>query len=99
MTPKANMIECFKYAKRIGANLIAVAIKTRGSVGTEIIINPICNVDEKIKYYDSAYDDNLVLKSYDGIRIIDYCYSNTYDGACTSMVLDNNIEEESNGSS
>ena len=49
---------------------IAVAVETRGNKDIEIIINPMCNVQDKLEYYKKAYNDNMVLNTYDGIRIV-----------------------------
>lgn len=50
---------------------IVVVILTRGNNAPEYIINPNENFQNKKEYYDNAYDENMVLKTYDGIKIID----------------------------
>lgn len=50
---------------------IVVVILTRGNNAPEYIINPNANFQNKKEYYDNAYDENMVLKTYDGIKIID----------------------------
>lgn len=40
---------------------MAVAIKTEGNPGLEIIVNTSENFDAKIKYYREAYNDDMVL--------------------------------------
>lgn len=50
----------------------AVLIDTENSNGYELIVNPMCNYETKRAYYDKAYDDDLVLKSFNGIRVVDY---------------------------
>lgn len=42
-------------------NFLVVKIETEGNPGPEIIINPAENFDQKIKYYDKAYNDNMEL--------------------------------------
>lgn len=74
-----NLEECFKTAIENNSKYIAVKIETRGSEGAEIIINPRCNFESKLEYYKKAYTDDLVLKTYDGIRIIGFCDSDTFD--------------------
>lgn len=44
----------------------------------EVIINERENFANKLKYYKLAYNDDLVLKTYDGIRITNIVYGNTY---------------------
>lgn len=48
---------------------VGVAIETQGMEGPEYIINPKCNLAQKLKYYDHAYNDDLTLKANNGIRI------------------------------
>lgn len=74
-----NLEECFKTAIENNSKYIAVKIATRGSEGAEIIINPRCNFEAKLEYYKKAYTDDLVLKTYDGIKIIGFCDSDTFD--------------------
>ena len=74
-----NLEECFKTAIENNSKYIAVKIETRGSEGAEIIINPRCNFESKLEYYKKAYTDDLVLKTYDGIRIVGFCDSDTFD--------------------
>lgn len=42
-------------------SFLVVKIVTEGNPGPEIIINPAENFDQKIKYYDKAYNDNMEL--------------------------------------
>lgn len=42
-------------------NFMVVKIETEGNPAPEIIINPAENFDQKIKYYDKAYNDNMEL--------------------------------------
>lgn len=42
-------------------NFMVVKIETEGNPGPEIIINPAENFDQKIRYYDKAYNDNMEL--------------------------------------
>lgn len=58
---------------------IAVKIETRDVKGHEVIVNPLQNAQQKIDYYDRAYTDDLVLKSYDGIKIVDYTWADSFD--------------------
>ena len=74
-----NLEECFKTAIENNSKYIAVKIETRGSEGAEIIINPRCNFEAKLEYYKKAYTDDLVLKTYDGIKIVGFCDSDTFD--------------------
>lgn len=42
-------------------NFMVVKIETEGSPGPEIIVNPAENFDQKMKYYDKAYNENMEL--------------------------------------
>ena len=42
-------------------NFMVVKIETEGNPAPEIIINPVENFDQKIKYYDKAYNENMEL--------------------------------------
>ena len=72
-----NLEECFRMAKIQDATWIAVAIKTNGNESSELILNPNVNFDSKLEYYKKAYTDDLVLKSFDGIKIVGFTYANT----------------------
>lgn len=74
----SNLEKCFNAAKENNAKYVAVVISTRGNDGNEIIINPAENFDKKLEYYKNAYTDDLVLKSYDGIKIVGFTYGNSF---------------------
>ena len=75
----SNLEECFKKAIENNSKYIAVKIKTRNSIGEEIIINPKSNFETKLDYYKNAYDENLVLKSFNGIQIVGFTYGNSLE--------------------
>ena len=70
ITKKEQLIELFQDAIELKSHYIAVEVETRGSDKNEIIINPYENFEKKLEYYVKAYNDDLVLNTYDGIRII-----------------------------
>ena len=49
-----------------------------GFPSDEIIINDFLNFDAKLEYYKNAYNINLVLKSYDGIKIVGFTTGNSF---------------------
>lgn len=73
MTKKEQLIAEFDCAMAMKCEFIAVAIKTEGNDDVEIIVNPRCNFENKLEYYKKAYDDNLVLKTFNGIKIVCAC--------------------------
>lgn len=74
---KENLRAHFNEAIRAGAKYVAVKIETRGMPQPEYIINPRENFGQKLVYYMSAYNDDLVLKTYDGIKITGFAKGNT----------------------
>jgi len=73
MNKKEQLMDAFKEAISWGADYFAVSIETKGNPELEIIVNPFENLQNKMEYYKNAYDDNLVLKTYDGIKIVGAC--------------------------
>lgn len=73
MTKKEQLIQVFNNAKKYTNDFVAVAIETKGNQGIEIIINPAYNFDQKLEYYNKAYNDDLILNTYNGISIISAC--------------------------
>ena len=44
-----------------------------------MIINPKENFISKMEYYQKAYNDDLTLKNFNGIRIIGFTFANSYE--------------------
>lgn len=74
-----NLEECFMAAIKNGFKYIGVKIQMQGFEECEIIINPIKNAVNKLEYYKKSYNDNLTLKSFDGIKIIGFTHGNTFE--------------------
>lgn len=70
---------CFKRAKEGKFNYVAVLISMEGFPKLETIINPYDNFDAKLEYYKKAYNDDLTLKAFGGIKIVDFAYAICYD--------------------
>ena len=79
MLTMENLEVCFKGAKDNDANFVAVKIQTEGHPGAEVIINPKENFDVKLEYYKKAYNDDLILKAFNGIKIIGLTYGDSYE--------------------
>lgn len=78
---KKQFTTVFKSAIQNHATYIGVGIQTEGSSRPEIIINPIENFAEKLKYYRAAYDEEMVLVSTKGkkdIRIIAVAWGDSF---------------------
>lgn len=72
-----DLIFAFDSAKKCNAKYIAVAIESDELDGLEIIINPSENFISKQAYYLRAYDNELVLKGCNKIKIAGIAYGNT----------------------
>lgn len=60
----------FAQAIQYKANYIGVRIQMQGYDEPEVIINPRENFETKLEYYKKAYNDDLTLKTFNGIKII-----------------------------
>lgn len=68
---KAEFKEIIDEGIRRGKEFLAVRIETEGNPGPEIIINPRENFDAKIKYYMTAYNDDMeLIKAKEGGKIV-----------------------------
>lgn len=86
--------DCFNRAVDFGAKYIAVKVKMEGLEGTEVIINPRDNFGEKLLYYKIAYNEDLTLKSFNGIKIVDFAYGNSYEQIeCSFFGMDEDLYE------
>ena len=73
MKTKMDKLEnCFKFAIKGGFKYVGVKIQMEGFKKCEIIINPIENASDKLKYYKKSYNDDLTLKAFEGIKIVEY---------------------------
>lgn len=70
--------DIFLSAYRCNCNYIGVRIRGVGE-GDEFIINPRCNIIEKLNYYKQAYNHDLTLKSNPNVKIIGISYGNNFD--------------------
>ncbi len=70
MTKKEKLIELFEDAIVCDNEFVAIAVETKGNDEYEIIINPRENLENKLEYYRNSYNDDLVLNTYNGIKIV-----------------------------
>lgn len=73
-----RFIEEFNRAISLGVNYIAIVISMEGFKEPEVIINKRDNFISKLEYYKSTYNEELNHKHAKGIKIIDYCFGNSY---------------------
>ena len=81
-----NLEACFNAAKENGSRYVAVCIRTEGHPGEEIIVNPFSNFEKKLEYYKKAYNDDLTLKSFNGIRIVGFTYADSFEEVEEALV-------------
>lgn len=81
-----HLENCFNAAKEKKAKFVGVKISMEGFPTPEIIINEISNYDKKLEYYKHAYKDNLVLKAYDGIKIVGFTYGDTFESIQNDLI-------------
>lgn len=58
---------------------IGIKVEMEGFPKDEIIINERENFYAKLQYYIKAYDEDLVLKSFGGIRIVGISVRNSFE--------------------
>ena len=73
-----NLEKCFYEASRKGRKYVGVLIEMEGFPRPEVIINENANFDSKFAYYAKAYNDNLTLKTFNGIKIIGFTYGDEF---------------------
>lgn len=73
----------FQKAKKKDANYVMVKIAMQGFEKPEVIVNPKENIDSKLEYYKKAYKEDLHLKTFDGIQIVEAGYISDMQGEKT----------------
>lgn len=73
-----NLEVCFYEASQQDKKYVGVLIEMQGFPKPEVIINQNANFDEKFAYYKKAYTENLVLKTFAGIRIVGFTYGDSF---------------------
>lgn len=73
-----NLEKCFCEASHKEAKYVGVQIKMQGFPKPEIIINENENFDSKFAYYKKAYNEDLTLKTFNGIEIVGFTYGNSF---------------------
>lgn len=68
LTSMSDLEKLAKDAKKSKCG-IGLFITVPGCDKSELIINPYCNIDNKLEYYKKSYDEDLTLKAFSSIRI------------------------------
>lgn len=75
----ANLENCFNKAYEERMRYVGVKIKMDGFEEPEIIINPFENIKDKLTYYKTAYNEDLTLKAFNGIKIIGFTFGDRFE--------------------
>lgn len=78
MSALKNLEKCFYDASQAGKEYVGVKIEMQGFPEPEIIINKSSNFDKKLAYYKKAYNEDLTLKTFNGIKIIGFASGDTF---------------------
>jgi hypothetical protein len=81
-----NLENCFDKAKEYNAEFVGVKIQMKGFEKPEVIINSYENFDPKLTYYKNAYNNDLTLKAFNGIKIIGFTYGNSFEDIEVDLV-------------
>ena len=73
-----NLEKCFYEASKQDKKYVGVKIQMQGFSKPEIIINENENFDSKFDYYKKAYNEDLTLKTFNGIRIVGFTYGDSF---------------------
>lgn len=69
--------KCFNEAMFRESKYVGVKIEMQGFPKPEIIINVNENFNSKLQYYKKAYNQDLTLKTFNGIKIVGFTYGNS----------------------
>jgi hypothetical protein len=73
-----NLEKCFNSASQQDQKYVGVLIEMQGFPRPEVIINENANFDSKFAYYKKAYNEDLTLKTFNGIKIIGFTHGNEF---------------------
>lgn len=79
-----DLIDAFDSYWARSSKFIGVLVSIAGA--KEVIINSRENFDEKLLYYQQAYDENLFHKKADNIRIINFTFADTYEEIQSELI-------------
>lgn len=79
MVSISKLEKCFNVAKETNQKFVGVLIQMKGFEKPELIINESENFETKLEYYKKAYNEDLTLKTFNGIKIIGYAFGTSLD--------------------
>ena len=76
---KLDLEVMFEQEIELSKKYVVVVVQIELFPANEIIINTTENFEAKLNYYKNAYNDNLELNAFNGIKIVDYYHSDDFD--------------------
>ena len=73
-----NLEKCFYEASKQDKKYVGVKIQMQGFEKPEIIINENENFSSKFDYYKKACNEDLTLKTFNGIKIVGFTYGDSF---------------------
>ena len=73
-----NLEKCFYGESKQNKKYVGVKIQMQGFSKPEIIINENENFNSKLDYYKKAYNEDLTLKTFNGIKIVGFTYGDSF---------------------
>ena len=74
MTRKEDLFNLYNKYKD-NTNFMVIGIEMPDLESHELIVNHKSNFEEKMKYYDSAYDENLIMIRNRDIKIVSFMFA------------------------
>lgn len=74
-----NLVNNFNGAKETNSKFVGLLFRMEGYPAPEVIINRRENFDQKLKYYQETYDENLNHMRAPGIQIVGFTYGNSLE--------------------
>lgn len=97
MTRKEDFFNLYNKYKD-NTNFMVIGIEMPDLESHELIVNHKSNFEEKMKYYDSAYDENLIMIRNRDIKIVSFIFAEEVTFAEEDEAYFDSIEEvEYNG--
>ena len=88
--------QCFYEASQQGKKYVGIKVQMQGFPKAEIIINENENFDSKFEYYKKAYNEDLTLKAFSGIKIIGFTYADSFQEIENDLEVVNVVVSEKN---
>ena len=85
------------FAQDVGYQFFAIKVEMGDFPDSEVIINPIINMVEKLEYWKNTYNEDLIHKHSNSIKIVDFAMGDSFEDIQWDFaisVADIDLEEE-----